>query len=147
MIQSVNQGVMNVSPISRVMRFRVSSPVLSGLIWSSIWLALGALFLSVMLTGNSLRESELVPWVFGIHGFASLAGGFVSARRSGRKGWYFGAVNGLLYMLFVLLTSFLATDATWSLRVPAILGLTGLAGAFGGMLGVNSGTPTSTSHK
>jgi putative membrane protein (TIGR04086 family) len=132
---------MGLSPMSRMMRFRVSSPALSGLIWSAIWLGAGALLLSILLTGSSLRESDLQPWVFGIHGFASLAGGFVAARRSGRKGWYFGAINGLLYTLLILLASFLATDADWSVRVPAMLGVTALAGALGGMLGVNTGSP------
>ncbi|TJY41416.1 TIGR04086 family membrane protein [Cohnella pontilimi] len=128
------------SPISRMLRFRVSSPVLSGLIWSAIWLAAGALFLSLMLTGSALRESELLPWVFGIHGLASLAGGFVSARRSGRKGWYFGMLNGILYTALILLTSFLATDAAWTVRVPIMLAVAAAAGAVGGMLGVNTGT-------
>jgi putative membrane protein (TIGR04086 family) len=128
------------SPISQVLRVRVASPVLSGLIWSCIWLGAGALFLSMLLACSSLREADLVPWVFGIHGAASLAGGFVSARRSGRKGWYFGAANGLLYTLLIVLTSFLATDTDWSMRVMAMLGLTCLTGAFGGMLGVNTGS-------
>jgi putative membrane protein (TIGR04086 family) len=127
-----------------MMRFRVSSPVLSGLIWSGIWLAAGALFLSLMLTGSSLRESELTPWVFGIHGMACLAGGFVSARRTGRKGWYYGFLNGLLYTLLIVLASFLATDAAWTMRVPAMLGVAAAAGAFGGMLGVNSGNAGSS---
>ncbi|WP_219641334.1 TIGR04086 family membrane protein [Cohnella sp. CFH 77786] len=128
------------SPITRVLKVRAGSPVMSGLIWSCIWLGAGTLFLSMMLTSSSLREADLVPWVFGIHGAASLAGGFVAARRSGRKGWYFGAANGALYSLLVMLTSFLATDTDWSLRVLALLGLTCLTGALGGMLGVNSGS-------
>jgi putative membrane protein (TIGR04086 family) len=141
MVQSVNiEGVMSMSPITRVLRVRVTSPLWSGLIWSSIWLGAGALVLSLTLAGSSLRESELLPWVFGIHGAASFAGGFVAARRSGRKGWYFGTANGVLYMLLILLISFLAAETDWSYRVPGLLGLTCLAGALGGMLGVNTGS-------
>jgi putative membrane protein (TIGR04086 family) len=128
------------SSLSRVLRFRVSSPVLSGLIWSFIWLGAGALVLSLLLSGSSLQEGGLMPWVFGIHGMASLAGGFTSARRSGRKGWYYGTVSGILYACLVLLASFLATDTDWSMRIPALLGVTLLSGAFGGMLGVNAGS-------
>jgi len=129
-----------VSPISRIWKVRISSPIFSGLVWSCIWLGIGALLLSMLLSASSLREGDILPWVFGIHGAASLAGGFVSARRSGRRGWYFGAVSGVIYSLLVLLASFLAMDTDWSLRIAALLGVTCLSGAFGGMVGVNTGT-------
>ncbi len=93
-----------------------------------------------MLMGSSLSESNMLPWVFGIHGYASLAGGFVSAKRSGRRGWYFGMANGLLYALLLITISFLATDANWTMTVPILFAVTCLAGAFGGMLGVNAGS-------
>lgn len=131
------------NPSSRIPSVRVSSPFFSGLVWSCLWLGAGALLLSLLLSGNSIREIDLLPWVFGIHGTASWAGGFVSARRSGRKGWYFGAVSGAVYALCILLISFLAVDAAWSLRVPMLLGLAVLCGAFGGMLGVNTGAGSS----
>ncbi|TFE30726.1 TIGR04086 family membrane protein [Cohnella luojiensis] len=126
--------------LSRVFGLRNASPVASGLYWSGIWLAIGAIVLSVMLMGSSLSEHNMLPWVFGVHGCASLAGGFVSAKRSGRRGWYFGMANGLLYTLLLLMISFLATDANWTSTVPILLLITCLTGAFGGMLGVNAGT-------
>ncbi len=125
---------------SRIFGLRTASPVASGLYWSGIWLAIGALVLSIMLMGSSLSESNMLPWVFGIHGYASLAGGFVSAKRSGRRGWYFGMANGLLYALLLITISFLATDANWTMTVPILFAVTCLAGAFGGMLGVNAGS-------
>lgn len=134
------QGVIGMEPLSRVTKMRIVSPVWSGLVWSCIWLGIGALVLSLLLAGNAVQESGLVPWVFGIHGFAALAGGFVSARRAGQKGWYYGAANGALYALAVLLTSFLAADTDWSLRIAVLFGITMLAGALGGMFGVNAGS-------
>lgn len=128
--------------LSRLFGLRNASPVASGLYWSGIWLALGAILLSVMLMGSSLSESNMLPWVFGVHGCASCAGGFVSAKRSGRRGWYFGMANGLLYTILLLTISFLATDAGWTSTVPILLIITCLAGAFGGMLGVNAGAQT-----
>jgi len=135
-----------VSPISRVLKVRISSPVFSGLVWSAIWLGIGALLLSLLLSGGSLREADMLPWVFGVHGTASFAGGFISARRSGRKGWYFGALCGALYALLVIISSFLAMDTDWSLRIAALLGLACLTGALGGMIGVNTGS-VSGRHK
>jgi len=128
--------------LSRIFGLRNASPLASGLYWSGIWLAIGALALSILLTGSALSETNMQPWVFGVHGCATLAGGFVSAKRSGRRGWYFGMTNGLLYTALLLTISFLATDAGWSSAVPTLLLVTGLAGALGGMLGVNSGSGT-----
>lgn len=118
---------------------RNASPVMSGLYWSGIGLAIGALVLSVLLMG-SLKEADTLPWVYGVHGCASLAGGFAAAKRSGRKGWYFGLANGFLYTLLLLIVSFLATDAGWTSAIPILLLVTCLAGAFGGMIGVNAGS-------
>ncbi|MFC5402050.1 TIGR04086 family membrane protein [Cohnella soli] len=125
---------------SRFLSLRNASPVVSGLYWSGIWLALGALLLSALLTNSSFSESGMLPWVFGVHGCSALAGGFVSAKRSGRRGWYFGMANGLLYTLLLMTISFLATDASWTTAVPLLLLITCLSGAFGGMLGVNTGS-------
>ncbi|QJD81820.1 TIGR04086 family membrane protein [Cohnella herbarum] len=126
------------SSFSRLLGLRNASPVASGLYWSGIWLAIGALVLSILLMGSSLSESNMLPWVFGVHGCSALAGGFVSAKRSGRKGWYFGMANGLMYSILLLIISFLATDSSWTMAVPILILITCLAGAFGGMLGVNA---------
>lgn len=126
------------SPGFRLLKVRVTSPVISGLIWSCMWLALAALLLSALLSGGIIEESGMLPWVFGAHGMSALAGGFVSARRSGRKGWSFGGMCGAVYAVLVILASFLAVDAEWSLRIVALLGLAIAAGAFGGMIGVNT---------
>ncbi len=130
------------STLSRIFGLRNASPVASGLYWSGIWLAIGALILSVLLTGSSLNESNMLPWVFAVHGFATMAGGFVSAKKSGRKGWYFGMANGLLYSVLLLAISFLATDAGWSSSVPILLLVACIAGALGGMVGVNASSGT-----
>ncbi|GIO12460.1 hypothetical protein J19TS2_20150 [Cohnella xylanilytica] len=127
-------------PIEQVTGFRIASPMVSGILWSIIWLAAGTLLLSLLLYGTDMGEKDTTPWVFGIHGFASLCGGFVSGRRAGRKGWSIGLATGLLYALLVLLTSFLAHDIGWSVRILLMLGLTAVLGALGGMLGVNTGS-------
>ncbi|THF83827.1 TIGR04086 family membrane protein [Cohnella fermenti] len=126
--------------IPQVTGFRIASPVVSGILWAIIWLAAGTLLVSIMLYGSSLGENEIVPWVFGVHGFASLCGGFVSARRSGKRGWYVGFATGLLYALLVLAASYLASDIGWTPRILSMLGLCCAAGAFGGMFGVNTGS-------
>jgi len=124
-------------PIPQVSGFRIASPLLSGILWSVIWLAAGTVVLSLMLYGTSMAEADAVPWVFGIHGFASCCGGFVSGRRAGRKGWSVGLGTGLTYAVLVLIASFLAHDIGWTARIALLLGIALAGGAFGGMLGVN----------
>jgi len=122
---------------AKTTRLPSAVPVLSGLLWAAIWLGAGTLLISLLLAGSALEETKLVPWTFGVHAFAAFCGGFVAARRAGRKGWYFGTLTGVLYLLGVLIVSFLAVDADWSPRVALAALATGAAGALGGMLGVN----------
>lgn len=128
----------------RVSGIRIASPLIAGLVWSFIWLGLGTLVLSVLLYSSSMPETKLLSWVFGVHGAASLAGGFTAAKRSGKRGWYIGASNGLLYALAVVLIGFLSQDIGFDSRMGLLGLVSALAGAFGGMLGVNAGSGGNT---
>lgn len=123
----------------RVSGIRIASPLVAGLVWSFIWLGIGTLVLSVLLYSSSMPESKLLSWVFGVHGAASLAGGFTSAKRSGKRGWYIGAFTGLLYAVAVALIGFLSQDIGFDARLGLLGLVAALAGAFGGMFGVNAG--------
>ncbi|MBW7456050.1 TIGR04086 family membrane protein, partial [Paenibacillus sepulcri] len=72
------------------------------------------------------------------HGCAALAGGFVSGRRSGRRGWYSGGMLGLFYAVLVLFISFMASNTGVSGRTLIMLLETLLCGMVGGMVGVNA---------
>jgi putative membrane protein (TIGR04086 family) len=115
----------------------IASPLLAGVLFSIIWLAAGALLLSLLLHFTSMQESSLPSNALLVHGCASLAGGFTTGRRSENKGWYNGAMLGLLYAVIVIIISFLASNATISMHSAVLLGVSLLAGAFGGMIGVN----------
>ncbi|QAY65183.1 TIGR04086 family membrane protein [Paenibacillus protaetiae] len=116
---------------------RMGSPFIKGLLYATIWLAVGALLLSSFLHYGNMKESSLPLYTMIVHGFCSFAGGFVSGKRSGRKGWYYGGLLGIVYAIIILIISFLAADAELSARSLTLLGIAFAAGAFGGMLGVN----------
>lgn len=115
----------------------IGSPLLAGVVFSIIWLAAGALLLSLMLHFSSMKESELGTYSLIVHSVSALAGGFTSGKRSERKGWYNGGMLGLIYGIIVMIVSFLAANAAPSWNSALILGAALLAGAFGGMIGVN----------
>ncbi|NIK75942.1 putative membrane protein (TIGR04086 family) [Paenibacillus castaneae] len=115
----------------------IASPLLAGILFSIVWLAAGALLLSLLLHFTDMKESNLSSSAFVIHSMASLAGGYTAGKRSERKGWYNGALLGLLYGLLIILVSFLASNASLSMNSVLLLAAALLIGAFGGMIGVN----------
>lgn len=116
----------------------VGAPMLAGLLYAIMWLAIGSIALSLLLHFSAMKETSLSSYTLLVHGFAAWCGGFVAAKRSGRKGWYFGAIIGLIYGLIVLVAGFLALDNALSLKALILFAITILAGAIGGMLGVNA---------
>lgn len=115
----------------------MASPLLSGVLFAVIWLAAGALLLSLLLHFSNMKESNLPQYSMFIHGLSAFAGGFVSGKRSGSKGWYYGGLLGLLYGIAILIIGFLAVDSSLSLHSALLLGIVLLTGALGGMIGIN----------
>ncbi|WP_258881647.1 TIGR04086 family membrane protein [Paenibacillus sp. sptzw28] len=124
--------------MKNVPKAQITSPMLSGILYSAIWLAVGALLLASLLRWGSMHESELPLYSLAVHGLAALAGGFVAGKRAGQRGWYYGALLGIVYGLLVLLISFLASNSGVSLRTLTMLGETLACGSFGGIIGVNA---------
>ncbi|GGD54817.1 TIGR04086 family membrane protein [Paenibacillus nasutitermitis] len=126
------------NPMKNVPNVHMKAPMLSGLLYAGVWLAAGALLLSAMLRWGNMQESDLPSYSLIVHGCAALAGGFVSGRRSGRRGWYSGGMLGLFYAVLVLFISFMATNTGISGRTFIMLVETLLCGMLGGMVGVNT---------
>ncbi|MEK5239255.1 TIGR04086 family membrane protein [Paenibacillus sp. FSL L8-0470] len=123
--------------IRRLFSWRITSPVLSGLCRSFLWMLLGAFVLSLLLWGSGLKEQDLTTYTYFVHGIAAAFGGLTAGRRATSKGWYQGSLTGGFYGIIVLLVGFLALDsapagidAVWVMAAAAI-------GALGGMFGVN----------
>lgn len=117
---------------------RVGAPLLTGLVWSFIVMAAAALISSVILTLGNQGEEALPFYAYVIHGISILIGSFVSGRRSGNKGWYHGGLLGLLYSAIILVIGFLSLDQGLGLRVLGFIAGAFVAGAIGGILGVNT---------
>ncbi|WP_028547708.1 TIGR04086 family membrane protein [Paenibacillus sp. UNC451MF] len=113
------------------------SPLLSGLIYSMIFMLLGTLMISLLMLATNLQEASLFGYTMSIHGVSMFIGGIVSGKRGGTRGWYHGGLLGIFYCLIVAIIGFLAYDTGLSEQTMYLLGLTFGSGALGGMLGVN----------
>ncbi|MNB89626.1 hypothetical protein D3C75_366610 [compost metagenome] len=123
--------------IRRLFSWRISSPVLSGLCRSFMWMLLGAVVLSLLLWSSGMKEQDLAMYTYIVHGIAAAFGGLTAGRRAESRGWYQGALTGILYGVIVLLVGFLALDSSpagidglWVLAAAAV-------SALGGIFGVN----------
>lgn len=124
--------------IPKVPRIRITSPLLSGIVNAFLWLCVGAVLASLVVAMTNVAEELMATAAFVIHGFASLFGGFSSGKRADSKGWYHGALLGLLYTFVVVLIGFLSFDAGIGRDTAAMLAISVPAGAIGGMFGVNA---------
>lgn len=115
----------------------MTMPLLAGITFALIWLAAGALILSLVLHFSSVKESNLGNLSFIVHGVSALIGGLSSGKRAAAKGWYYGCMLGILYGVIIIVISFLASNISPSLQSLLLLATVIAAGAFGGMVGVN----------
>ncbi|MBP1999001.1 putative membrane protein (TIGR04086 family) [Paenibacillus shirakamiensis] len=121
----------------KILPFRISHPIVSGIWYAFLWMMIGALILSICLRISELREDNLTVYTYLIHAVSIACGGIVAGKRTGRRGWYQGALIGFIYGLIVLLISFLALDSSLTLGDLGYLIPAMLIGAVGGVMGVN----------
>lgn len=116
---------------------RAGSPVMSGLLYSLVCMAAATILVSLAIKFSGAKEASLETAVYVIHSASLFIGGLVTGRRSGRRGWYFGGMMGILYSIVIILIGFLSYDAALTLYTLILLCLSFVMGAFGGMIGVN----------
>jgi len=122
----------NVNPV------RVKPPLITGLIYAFIFMAICTLVFSFMLWLSDISEHTLSSAAFVIHGVSVLAGGFAAGRHSLRKGWLNGSYVGIIYSLIVFLIGYLGFDAGLHLETFILTAICVASAAVGGILGVNT---------
>ncbi|WP_374019648.1 TIGR04086 family membrane protein [Paenibacillus thiaminolyticus] len=123
--------------LQRVSQWKPNHPILAGIVNSFIWMAMGALALSVLLYSSSANEDKTLSYIYLVHIIALFIGGWTAGRRSGRRGWYYGGLTGFCYAMLVLIIGFLAMDAGISLQKLILVAAACACGALGGIFGVN----------
>ncbi len=117
-----------------------STSVFTGLLYTLVLVLTGALVTALLLSFTTIRESSLPYFTYVINVLGLLLGGFITGRRCGGKGWYYGGLTGLSYFLLVLLVGFLGFDVPMQLMTLLYLVGAFFISAVGGILGVNSGS-------
>ncbi|MEI7025274.1 TIGR04086 family membrane protein [Paenibacillus sp. y28] len=125
------------NPMTKVPKVKIGHPLLAALWYAMLWMCVSAVITSLMLAYAKMQEETLGDVVFVIHGLSSAIGGFVAARRHGKRGWYQGALLGMMYTVLIILIGFLGFDGSLSSRTLVLLAVCTCSGALGGMFGVN----------
>lgn len=126
------------STVGKVNPVKVKPPLITGLVYSFIFMALCTLVLSFMLWLSDFGEHSLSTAAYIIHGAAVLTGGFVSGRHSLRKGWLNGGMTGIVYALIIIMIGFLGFDTGFTLQSLLLMGICAVSAATGGIMGVNT---------
>lgn len=114
-----------------------SASVITGLVYTFVLVLAGSLVTALLLAFTGLRESTLPYFTYTINVISLLIGGFVTGRRCGGRGWYYGGLTGLAYFLLILLIGFLGFDVPLSGLVLFYLFGAFILGSAGGVIGVN----------
>ena len=117
--------------------------LLRGLLASIIVTVLAFILLSLILANTDFPQKLITPAVVLTTIVSVLTAGSVSTRGIHNKGWLNGSVVGLIYMILLyLMSSLVYNDFTIDKYVITMTAIGVLAGAIGGIIGINTGKKT-----
>ena len=119
-------------------KFSIVNLVLSvaaGYALTLVFFALGAAVVTYLPISDSLIPAlSVIGAAIGLMG-----GGIFAVRNISAKGWLYGAISGIAYVLMLYLVSSIVTGgASFNLGILFMLMLGFLAGSFGGIIGINT---------
>ncbi|MDQ0188735.1 TIGR04086 family membrane protein [Alicyclobacillus cycloheptanicus] len=119
-------------------------PILYGLAWSLFYAVIGILLVSLWAHVHPMSPKTLVMAAYIIHCAAVLLGAIAGSRAAQERGWYYGGMSGLFYAIVMICIGLFAYN-TFSLDAGGLFRvlLMALIGAFGGIIGVNTGSTRS----
>lgn len=106
------------------------------------------LVFAFILSYTPLSESAIVYIAYITEIIGALVAGFIPAKRAGTKGMLTGALSGFLYILIIWIIASLAADGFFIGRhILTMVAISVVAGAIGGISGVNTGTSVNNKKK
>jgi putative membrane protein (TIGR04086 family) len=111
------------------------SPLIAGQLYIWTMILVGSFIIALFMKYTSMKTDQLPLLIYILNALALLTGGFVSGKRAGKKGWAVGGLQGIIYVLFLMLICFLSLDASMSvhpgLSMVCAFGLSSIGGIFG----------------
>ncbi|MBA4541351.1 MULTISPECIES: TIGR04086 family membrane protein [Thermoactinomyces] len=105
-------------------------------IWGIIFI--GSFIVAIFLRYSSLESADIPILSYILNGLALFAGGFVAGKKSGKRGLYYGAAQGIIYVAILLLIGFLAFDSLTTFHPFMFSAFAIGLSSLGGILGVNN---------
>ena len=122
--------------------------ILKGILVSIIITVPAFIIFSFILTYVDFPDKIISPAVVAITIISILTAGISASRNTDSKGWFNGAVTGLVYITFLyFLSSIIYKDFTINKYVLTLAIIAVLTGTIGGMLGKNMQTKSRSLHK
>jgi putative membrane protein (TIGR04086 family) len=112
-------------------------PVISGLVAIVSILFLASLILTLILHFTSVKEASVEWFLLPITLLTLFIGGGIAGYRSGSRGWYFGGLTGLSFLVFAWLISFLGFNSVFTYTNLMLYFSYLLLAIVGGVVGVN----------
>lgn len=112
-------------------------PVLAGLIFIVVTLFVLSLIVSAILLFSSLTENAVQWFLLPVTLVTVMIGGLIAGSKAGHKGWYFGAMTGLGFIILSWLLSFLGFNLSPDLHTVLIYIGCIIIATLGGIVGVN----------
>ncbi|MBA4495750.1 TIGR04086 family membrane protein [Paenactinomyces guangxiensis] len=94
---------------------------------------------ALLMRYTTFDSSQLTTAAYGINALALFVGGFISGRKAGQRGWYYGGLQGIIYAAILLIIGFLAFDSGMVINPVLFMACAFGISAIGGVIGVNSG--------
>jgi len=122
------------------------SSLLKGLLASVIVTVLAFILLALIMVNTDFPQRLITPAIVLTTIVSVLTAGSVSTRGINSKGWLNGGIVGLVYMIFLyLISSLVYNDFSINKYVITMTAIGILAGAIGGIVGINTGKKTKSS--
>lgn len=112
--------------------------LLMGLVYAFALLLILSVVISFILWLSGFKEENLSILAYAVHAIALITGGYVAGRRRQEKGWFYGAILGIIYAFSIMIIGILAYDASFGWSISTMLLPSALLGAIGGIVGVNA---------
>lgn len=139
-------GIMNINVKSSENESLRISSLFNGLLASIIVTVLAFILLALIMANTDFPQRLITPAVVLTTIVSVLTAGSVSTRGIHSKGWLNGGIVGLIYMVILYLVSSLVyNDFTIDKYVITMTAIGVLAGAIGGIVGINTGKKTKSS--